>query len=336
MKRVILYIFCGFTLLSCGGSEGWFRLEGEFEHLRQGEFYIYSNDGGTAGFDTLKIENGQFEYETTLEGRATYYLLYPNFSEQVIFGESGDVIKVKGDARNLRSVEIRGSKSNEELTDFRLENLDRNMTETRKAAAAYMAQSPESPVSVFLFKEYFLTADGVPQEEMEKHYRALCKAQPENLQLLSLRSEVFSKGQLPAKGQSLPDFHFVEENGDTVRASDFRGKPFLMIFWASWENRSTSELFRIRYFMKQNAGKVGAVSISLDVNDASRKGVERMDSISWPVYCDRQAWNSPLVKKFGIRSVPYYILVGSDGKVLTTGVSYEKELLPELNKLVKP
>ncbi len=336
MKRVILYTFCGFTLLSCGGSEDRFRLEGEFEHLRQGEFYIYSNDGGTAGVDTLKIENGEFEYETTLDGHATYYLLYPNLSEQVIFGESGDVVKVKGDARNLKSVEVKGNKANEELTAFRLENLDRSVTEVRKAAVAYMAQSPESPVSVFLFREYFLSAEDLSQGEVEKHYRALCKAQPENLQLLGLRSDVEGRGRKVAKGKPLPDFHFVEENGDTVRASDFRGKPLLMIFWASWENRSTSDLFRIRYFMKQNAGKVGAVSISLDVNDASRKGVERMDSISWPVYCDKHAWNSPLVKQFDVRSVPYYILVGADGKVLTTGTSYEKDLLPELNKLVKP
>lgn len=102
MKRFILYTLIAFTLLSCGGSEGRFRLKGEFEHLRQGEFYIYSNDGGTAGFDTIRIEDGQFDYETDLRDHAIYYLLYPNLSEQVIFGASGDVITIKGDARNLK------------------------------------------------------------------------------------------------------------------------------------------------------------------------------------------------------------------------------------------
>ena len=35
MKRFILYTLVAFTLLSCGGSEGRFRLKGEFEHLRR-------------------------------------------------------------------------------------------------------------------------------------------------------------------------------------------------------------------------------------------------------------------------------------------------------------
>mgnify|MGYP000034251679 FL=1 len=107
-----------------------------------------------------------------------YYLLYPNLSEQVIFGASGDVITIKGDARNLKSVEVKGSQPNEELTAFRLENKDKGLSGTREAAAAFIAQSPSSPVSVFLFKEYFLSYDDVSQGDVKKHYRALCKAQP--------------------------------------------------------------------------------------------------------------------------------------------------------------
>ena len=206
MKRFILYTLIAFTLLSCGGSEGRFRLKGEFEHLRQGEFYIYSNDGGTAGFDTIRIEDGQFDYETDLRDHAIYYLLYPNLSEQVIFGASGDVITIKGDARNLKSVEVKGSQPNEELTAFRLENKDKGLSGTREAAAAFIAQSPSSPVSVFLFKEYFLSYDDVSQGDVKKHYRALCKAQPDNLQLLSWQSDVENRDRLLKKGSSLPDF----------------------------------------------------------------------------------------------------------------------------------
>ena len=79
-------------------------------------------------------------------------------------------------ARNLKSVEVKGSQPNEELTAFRLENKDKGLSGTREAAAAFIAQSPSSPVSVFLFKEYFLSYDDVSQGDVKKHYRALCKA----------------------------------------------------------------------------------------------------------------------------------------------------------------
>lgn len=84
-----------------------------------------------------------------MRDHAIYYLLYPNLSEQVIFGASGDVITIKGDARNLKSVEVKGSQSNEELTAFRLENKDKGFPGTREAAAAFIAQSPSSPVKCF-------------------------------------------------------------------------------------------------------------------------------------------------------------------------------------------
>lgn len=88
------------------------------------------------------------------------------------------------------------------------------------------------------------------------------------------------------KGSSLPDFSFTLEDGRKVQASDYRGKPLLVHFWASWEGRSRAETFRVRRMLKGNQGKIEAVSISLDVNDAARKGIERMDSVSWTSYCD--------------------------------------------------
>ncbi len=61
-----------------------------------------------------------------------------------------------------------------------------------------------------------------------------------------------------------------------------------------------------------------------------------MDSVSWTSYCDFQSWNSPLVKQFGIRSIPFYLLAGADGKVLAAGASYEKDIEPEIKKLFEP
>ncbi len=333
MRGLIIHTSIAFTLLSCGESEGRFRLKGEFEHLRQGEFYIYSNDGGTAGFDTIRVEDGRFDYETELRDRATYRLLYPNLSEQVVFGASGDVVTIEGDARNLKSVEVKGSRPNEELTAFRLENKDKGLSGTREAAAAFIARSPSSPASVYLFKEYFLSYVDVPQGEVERCYRALRKAQPDNLQLSSWQPDVENRGRLLKKGSPLPDFGFILEDGRKVQASDYGGKPLLVCFWASWESRSRAETFRVRRMLKGNPGRIEAVSISLDVDDAARKGIERMDSVSWTSYCDLQSWNSPLAKRFGVRSIPFYLLAGADGKVLAAGASYEKDIEPEIRKL---
>ena len=335
MKRVILYTFCGLALLSCGGSEGRFRLKGDFDHLQQGEFYLYSNDGGTRKLDTIPVVGGEFDYETDLEGQATFYLLYPNLSEQVIFGTSGDVVTIKGDARNLKAVEVKGNQANQDLTEFRRAAEGKSEAETRKAAAEFIGKSPVSPVSVFLFKEYFLhPGNGASEGEMRKLYRALCKAQPDNVQLLRWQIDIENFSKSLKKGSMLPDFHLLMEDSSEVKASDYKGKPLLINFWASWENESSTLMFRIKRIAKKNPNKIGLLSISLDVNKASKEGIERRDTVTWPSYCDFQAWESPVVRQFGVRTLPYCILAGKDGRVIASG-SYEKDIQPELEKLLE-
>lgn len=77
--------------------------------------------------------------------RPIYRLLYPNMSEQVIFGASGEVVTIKGDARNLKHAEVYGSEENEAMTAFRMANMDKSTKEIRDAAAGFIAESPASP-----------------------------------------------------------------------------------------------------------------------------------------------------------------------------------------------
>lgn len=335
MKRFILYTFV-FTLLSCGGSEGRFRLKGEFEHLQQGEFYIYHEYGASAGFDTIKVEGGEFDYQTDLDGKAIYYLLYPNMSEQVIFGSSGDVATIKGDARDLRSAEVGGSKDNEDMTAFRLSNMDKSAKEVRESAAGFIEKSPASLVSVFLFKQYFLLQDDVPAAEARKHYRALCDAQPDNPILLQWMDDVDNKGRKVEKGKPLPDFGFTLEDGKTVKASDYKGKYLIINYWASWETAGSALMFRLKRLRREHPDKIEVMSISLDVKKSSKEAVERNDSVTWPSYCDYMAWNSPVVRRFYVPSIPYCILAGPDGKVIAAGTSYDSDILPEIKKVIQP
>ena len=180
MKRLFLYTFTVFTLLSCGGSQSQFRLEGEFEHLQQGEFYIYSMDGYSEKPDTIKINAGQFRYDANIDKPVVFHLLYPNYSEQVIFASPGENIKITGDARHLKATKVSGSEANEAMTAFRLENQDKNEKDIRQAAANFIEKSPESPVSLYLFEQYFLINEKASKEETRKHFLTIKKAHSEN------------------------------------------------------------------------------------------------------------------------------------------------------------
>ena len=62
MKRIAYILLFSLLLVSCGTRSGYFKMEGRFLHMNQGELYVYSPDGGIAGLDTIKIEAGRLYY----------------------------------------------------------------------------------------------------------------------------------------------------------------------------------------------------------------------------------------------------------------------------------
>ena len=335
MKRLFLYTFTVFTLLSCGGSQSQFRLEGEFEHLQQGEFYIYSMDGYSEKPDTIKINAGQFRYDANIDKPVVFHLLYPNYSEQVIFASPGENIKITGDARHLKATKVSGSEANEAMTAFRLENQDKNEKDIRQAAANFIEKSPESPVSLYLFEQYFLINEKASKEETRKHFLTIKKAHSENPKLQKWEKEINNKSISLSKGQLLPDFKLTLEDGKKIQASDFQGKYLLLNFWASWESSSSTMLFRIKRLNRTTSDKMKIVSISLDVEKSKKEMVERNDSVTWDSYCDYLAWDSPIVDSYNLPTIPYCIFVGPNQRIICSGSDFEKEILPEIKKTLK-
>ena len=133
---------------SCGDA-GKFNLTGDFRNLRASDFYIYSTDGGSDHIDTLHIVEGQLKWEVPLEKEATFYVIFPNLSEQIIFARPGDVVKMKGDAQQLRATRVTGNQENELLTRFREEHANDTRPELMEAMKNFITDNPESRISTY-------------------------------------------------------------------------------------------------------------------------------------------------------------------------------------------
>lgn len=325
-----------FFLLSCTGHPGEVRLDGEFANIDQGEFLIYSTDEALDRIDTLRIQDGTFSYKLSTPAPATLHILYPNRSELVVFGTPGADILVKGDAQNLSEVEVSGSEDNECYTNFRKETNGKSATETKSTAHDYILQYPKLAMSHYLFTTYFLCDTATSVQEATELYDSLCRACPDNLALSKLSTHVRALGKIKV-GSPLPDFALTLTpghggNGEkerVIRLADYKGKILLIAFWASWKSGSQSALYRSRRFRREMKGKgkeVSIISYSLDADKKQLTRLERVDSIDYPSYCDFRSFSSPLVQQWGIRDLPYFILVAPDGRIAAFGSDWQKDI----------
>jgi hypothetical protein len=342
MKFKLFYIAFLLTLLSCSNHPGQVMIQGSFAHLEQGEFFIYSPSGGTDRLDTLHIENGEFRYMASIDGEVIFHLMYPNYSELTIFARPGDDIEIVGDAQNLSAVEVKGTEDNETYTEFRKRIKDLSDKEARTVAQQFTLEHPTLALSRYLFSTYFLLNDSVPQVQIKEIFDSLCRACPEDVELSKLSRLVRSHGLL-AEGQELPDFKlktrpsaFSDEKGVEVSTEDFRGNYLLISFWASWKSGSQSALYRTRRFrreMREKGIRVNALSYSLDAESSELARVEKNDSVDYYSYCDFQCFNSPLVQKWGICDLPFFVLVDANLKIVAFGTDWQRDIEPHISKL---
>lgn len=335
LNRMQKIPFLLFTLLfaSCGVADDRIRITGSFKSIKQAECYIYSPEGVFPGLDTLKIENGDFEYERPLAKSTTLTLLFPNFSELPIIAEPGEEIKVKGNAGHLSATEITGTEENELLTDFRLHNLKKSASDIQMAAAQFIRDNAGTQAAVAVLKEHFLKPEHFEESALGL-LDAIRKAQPDNAEVSRLDS--YYRGMLVnTVGKPLPDFKATTIDGREVMAHELKGKPAIILFCAGWSN-DTPYLFQtLRRLRNAHKDKLGMLIISLDTDRRlidKRLQTDTLQTV--PTICDGRAFSSPLVSLLGVRHIPGILLLNAEGRIVARDIA-PKNLEQRVSDLLK-
>lgn len=322
--RHFLLSLSSLLMLSCGVSDDRVRIEGNFSHIKQAEFYIYCEDGTAEGIDTLRIEDGKFSYERPLQKKAILTLLFPNFSELCLVAEPGAAIKIEGDAGQLAATDISGTEENEMLTKFRLQNLKKTDTETRMAANQFIRDHAATQAAIALFRQYFAKAENPDPAVTLSLLDALKKAQPADMALKNMDTRLRPVLQ-NSSGKPLPDFTAPTLQSGTVSKAGYSGRPLLIVFFAAWNNEGRAMMDEVRKLRRAYGKRLGLMLVSLDVEESRcRKYVEADSLLSVPTVFDGKAFASPLVTRLGVRYVPGNLLVNPAGHILARDLSAEE------------
>lgn len=320
------------ALTSCGAGNGRFRIEGRFRNLNRGEFYVYSPDGGTTGRDTIQVVDGRFSYNVPLSDKATFILIFPNFSQQAVFGENGKVAKISGDASHMREMEITGTDDNELMTDFRLAANRLSPPEVKEAAARFVEENPASLASLYIVNSHFLQASQPDYAEASRLLKLMLKEDPSNGRVALLLKQVESL-KPSSIGAMLPQFTATDTEGRGISRKSLNGKVNVVSAWASWSYDSVNLQQWLRRFKKEKGADLAVVSICVDADRKACLRQMKADSINWPNVCDGRMWDTPLMQTLGLSTVPGNIVADANGKIVARNLN-TSQMKEQLEKML--
>jgi thiol-disulfide isomerase/thioredoxin len=115
------------------------------------------------------------------------------------------------------------------------------------------------------------------------------------------------------RGAPMPDMPFEGPNGETVRLSDFKGKPLLVNLWATWCGPCVHEMPSLDKLADRQKAKLQVMVVSQDMQGrevVSRWWAERDFEMLKP-YLDAKA---DLGFAFNTGMVPTTVLYDAEGK----------------------
>ena len=320
-KQLFLLILTLALFASCGVDSKHFKLEGRLLNLNQGELYVYSDEDGVDGIDTIKISGGRFAYEIPCEKPATIILVFPNFSELPIYAEPGKTIDINGDASHLKELKVDGSKTNKLMSAFREQIAAASPPDIRKYARQQIEDHTDWPMGAYLVKKYFLTTPDPDYREALRLVKAMKDKQPHNGDLVRLMDRI-TLLQGSTINSTLPSFTAYSTNGRLVTSSDLMSGTAVIITWASWSFDSMNMLRQVKQQLRDAGGRLKVVSISVDASKTDCKNAIQRDSLPWPNVCDETMLEGKTVKQLALFSVPGNLVV-KNGRIIARNLSTE-------------
>ncbi len=230
---------------------------------------------------------------------------------------------------------IAADKAKDTIERAKVEALYDGVTEEMNVAyKKYIEANPSSPVAIYAasqFAGYDIDAD--------KAQAVFDKLSP-SLKDLPSATELGERIEIARKtgiGRMAMDFTQNDTLGVPVKLSSLRGKVLLVDFWASWCGPCRRENPNVVKAFNQYKDKgFHILGVSLDQPGAKEKWMKAIhdDNLTWTHVSDLKFWDNEAAKDYGIRGIPYNLLLDKEGKIIgknLRGEGLEKKLSEVFN-----
>lgn len=179
----------------------------------------------------------------------------------------------------------------------------------------------ESVISVWLACQLTNRAYTLTAEQVDYLARTV-KGSSEDTVRFAVFQKKIEAARLTVKGAPLTSLELVNVKGDTCQLNEILpkdGKMVLIDFWASWCGICIHSMPAIAKIAEQHKDRICVVAVSIDTKeDAWRRSMEQHPE-PWPQYRTTPKGYQDLFDKYQVgNGVPYYLLVSSEGRVISS------------------
>ena len=192
----------------------------------------------------------------------------------------------------------------------------------------FIKKNHESPIIYFALHQYVSTTPimQLPADyetykyvldEMKAHYPDLEETRylESEIRRFELQQEQQNRQYVNlSEGSNAPDFSMPNQNGDTIRLTDFKGKEITLCFWASWDKKSVKA---VQEYLTENKDRQINL-VSLDSNREQWLQAIKFHRLDNAInLCDFKSWESITAKLYGVKVVPTFVEISGEQKIET-------------------
>ena len=119
-------------------------------------------------------------------------------------------------------------------------------------------------------------------------------------------------------GEQAPDFAIEGLDGGTLRLSQYRGKPVVLNFWASWCHPCRDEFPLFRSALASNGGAYEMVGVDTgrDLRGDAQRFAQQQHA-EWPIGFDP---DNQVARGYGVDPLPQTFFIRSDGTIASHAI----------------
>jgi thiol-disulfide isomerase/thioredoxin len=281
---------------------------------------------------TIKI-NKKGEFQESFAVTTGLFQLFDGSESTILFLKNGYDLKLTIDAKEFDETVVytgKGSKENNFLAQKALTD------ELFEMELEGLLEKEESEFKAALEKKK--TSDLANLEKAGLDAKLIEIAKPMINQESTMLLQYFNQKSSAKKLENsvAPAFDYENHKGGKTKLEDLRGKYVYIDVWATWCGPCIAEIPHLKKVEEKFHGKnIEFVSISVDTDkdrEKWKKFVTDKHLGGVQLFADKN-WNSDFIKAFGVNSIPRFLLIDPDGKVLNADAARPSS--PRLTELLE-